>query len=69
MRYLYEDFSAVDGNLITEPTTAILDEITILEAVGEARTNGLQIRVSSISPCLLDWVEKPAPPNATEVKT
>ena len=61
MKYLYEDHTAVDGKTVTEPTTAILDEATVFEAVNEAHKNGLRIRVYSIGPCLIDW----APPVET----
>jgi hypothetical protein len=60
MSYLLEDFTAVDGKTILEPTRAFLhSEADVLEAMNQAHKNGQKIRIRKLiaTETVVDWTQ------------
>lgn len=61
--YLLEDFTAVDGKDILEPTRAFLyNERDVIAAMDQAKKDGLKIRIQrlAVAEVVVDWT-KPNP--------
>lgn len=60
MNYLLEDFTAVDGKDILEPTRAFLhSEQDVISAMNDAKQNNLKIRIQElrVAAVVVDWTK------------
>ena len=58
--YLLEDFTAVDGKEILEPTRAFLhNEQDVISAMDHAKQNNLKIRIQELrlAAVVVDWTQ------------
>lgn len=58
--YLLEDYTAVDGKDILEPTRAFLhSEQDVISAMDHAKKEGLKIRIHELGlvRCVVDWTK------------